>query len=93
MPAPEVVYVYDVMVRRQYNFANPEDALSHGHSICDKVSQGVTYARVMDDVRSDVIPNDEFAVNYLVSYSVELLCPDQIWRLRNSAAGYRPPVE
>jgi hypothetical protein len=47
----------------------------------------------MGDVKSEVVPNDEFAANYLVSYAVGILCPAQIWQLRNSAAGYRPPVQ
>jgi len=91
-PAPEVEYVYDVMVRRHYNFPG-NDAIGYGRGICDKVSQGGTYADVMGDVKRDVTPNDEFAANYLVSYAVNLLCPGQIWQLRNSAAHYRPPAE
>jgi hypothetical protein len=91
-PAPEVEYVYDVMVRRHYNFPN-NDAVSYGYAICDKVSRGVGYAQVMGEVKGDVVPNDEFAANYLVSYAVNLLCPAQIWQLRNSAGGYRPPPE
>jgi Protein of unknown function (DUF732) len=79
--------VYDVMVRRHYNFPN-DDAISYGHGICDKVSQGESYVQVMSAVKSDVTPNDEFAANYLVSYAVNLLCPAQIWQLRNSAAHY-----
>ncbi|MGH3635318.1 MAG: DUF732 domain-containing protein [Mycobacterium sp.] len=89
-PAPEVEYTYDVAVRRHYNFPN-NDAIGYGHGICDKVSQGESYAQVMGDVKSDVTPNDELAANYLVSYAVNLLCPAQIWQLRNSAAGYQPP--
>jgi len=91
-PAPEVEYVYDVMVRRHYNFPN-NDAIGYGYGICDKVTQGESYAQVMGDVKSDVTPNDEFAANYLVSYAVNLLCPAQIWQLRNSAAHYQPPPE
>jgi hypothetical protein len=91
-PAPEVEYVYDVMVRRHYNFPN-NDAISYGHGICDKVSQGESYAQVMGDAKNDVTPNDEFAANYLVSYAVNLLCPEQIWQLRNSAAHYQPPPQ
>jgi hypothetical protein len=91
-PAPEVEYVYDVMVRRHYNFPN-NDAVSYGYGICDKVSRGDSYAQVMGEVKNDVVPRDEFAANYLVSYAVNLLCPDQIWQLRNSAGGYRPPPE
>lgn len=91
-PAPEVEYVYDVAVRRHYNFPN-NDALGYGHGICDKVAGGESYARVMNDVKSDVTPSDEFAANYLVSYAVNLLCPAQIWQLRNSAAHYQPPAQ
>ena len=91
-PAPEVEYVYDVMVRRHdYNFANPADAINYGYGICDKVTRGESYAQIMGDVKNDVRPNDEYAADYLVSYAVNLLCPAQIWQLRNSAAHYQPP--
>jgi hypothetical protein len=90
-PAPEVEYLYDVTLRRHYDFPN-NDALGYGHGICDKVTEGRSYAQLMGDVKSDVTPNDEFAANYLVSYAVNLLCPAQIWRLRNSAAHYQPPA-
>jgi hypothetical protein len=89
-PAPEVEYVYNVAVRRHYNFPN-NDAIGYGYGICGKVTGGESYAQVMGDVKSDVTPNDEFAANYLVSYAVDILCPAQIWQLRNSAQGYRPP--
>ena len=91
-PAPEVEYVYDVAVRRHYNFPS-NDAVGYGYGICEKVTRGESYAQVMGDVKKDVTPNDEFAANYLVSYAVQLLCPAQIWQLRNSAAGYRPPPQ
>jgi hypothetical protein len=91
-PAPEVEYVYDVMVRRHdYNFANPADAVNYGYGICDKMGRGEGYAQVIGDVKNDIRPNDEFAANYLISYAVNLLCPAQIWQLRNSAAHYQPP--
>ena len=90
-PAPEVEYVYNVAVRRHYNFPN-NDAVGYGYGICDKVTRSISYAQVMSDVKSDVTPNDEFAANYLVSYAVNLLCPAQIWQLRNSAANYQPPA-
>jgi hypothetical protein len=90
-PAPQVEYVYDVMVRRHYNFPNPNEAINYGYGICDEVSRGDRYAQVMGDVKNDVVPNDEFAANYLISYAVNLLCPALTWQLRNSAADYRPP--
>ena len=92
-PAPEVEYVYDVMVRRHYNnFANPADAVNYGYGICDKLGHGEGYSQVMGDVKNDIVPNDESAANYLVSYAVNLLCPAQIWQLRDSAAYYQPPT-
>jgi hypothetical protein len=91
-PDPQVEYLYDVAVRRHYNFPS-NDAIGYGYGICDKVTRGEGYAQVMGDVKSDVTPNDEFAADYLVSYAVNLLCPAQIWQLRNSAAHYRPPAE
>jgi hypothetical protein len=89
-PAPEVEYMYNVSVRRHYNFPN-NDAIGYGYGICDKVTAGEGYAQVMGDVKSDVTPNDEFAATYLVSYAIDNLCPAQLWQLRNSAQGYRQP--
>jgi hypothetical protein len=91
VPGPEVEYVYNVVARRHYNFPN-NDAIGYGYGICGKITQGEGYAQVMGDTKRDVTPNDEFAANYLVSYAVNLLCPDQIWQLRNSAAHYQPPA-
>jgi hypothetical protein len=90
VPSPDVDYLYNVTVRRQYNFPNG-DAIGYGHGICDKVSAGQSFAQVMGDVKNDVTPNDEYAANYLVSYAVSQYCPEQIWQLRNSAARYLPP--
>jgi hypothetical protein len=92
-PAPEIEYTYDVTVRRHYNWPADTDPVSYGHSICDKVTQGASYAQVMGDVKNDVTPNDEFAANYLVSYAVNFLCPEQLWQLRRSAAFYVPPPQ
>jgi hypothetical protein len=89
VPAPEVEYTYNVIVRRHFDFPN-NDALAYGFELCDKVTRGVPYADVMADTKRNVFPNDEQSANYLVSYAVGILCPAQIWQLRNSAAGYRP---
>jgi hypothetical protein len=91
VPGPEVEYTYDVVVRRHFDFPN-NDALGYGFGICDKVIHGASYADVMGDFKRDVLPNDEGAANYVVSYAVGILCSDQIWQLRKSAAGYRPPA-
>ncbi|OBJ94634.1 hypothetical protein A5638_24480 [Mycolicibacterium fortuitum] len=91
VPAPEVEYTYNVMVRRHYAFPN-NDAIGYGHQICHKVSTGTSYPQVMGEVKNEVAPNDEASANYLVSYAVGILCPAQIWQLRNSAAQYQPPA-
>ncbi|MDV3129955.1 DUF732 domain-containing protein [Mycobacterium sp. 21AC1] len=89
VPGPEVEYTYDVIVRRHFDFPN-NDAIGYGYAICDKVARGEPYSSVMTDVKADVRPNDEQAANYVVTNAVGILCPAQIWQLRNSAAGYRP---
>lgn len=91
VPAPEVEYTYNVMVRRHYEFPN-NDALGYGWAVCDKMTRGVPYHQMMADVKRDVLPNDEQSANYIVSYAVGILCPAQLWQLRKSAAGYRPPT-
>ena len=90
--ADVVAYLLNVTVRPGYNFANADAALSYGHGICDKVSQGRTYAQVMGDVKADFDTSDEYQASYLISQAVNELCPALIWQLRNSAANYRPPL-
>jgi hypothetical protein len=90
--ADVVAYLVNVTVRPGYNFANADAALSYGHGICDKVSQGRGYAQVMGDVKADFNTSDEFQASYLISQAVNELCPALIWQLRNSAAHYRPPL-
>lgn len=92
VPAPEVEYTYNVTVRRHFEFPN-NDGIGYGYQICDKVRAGAGYPRIMGDVKNDVVPNDEFSANYLVSYAVGILCPAQISQLRNSAADYKAPPE
>lgn len=91
-PDPRVEYLYDVSVRRHYNFPN-NDAVGYGYRICDKVTAGEGYPQVINDLKQEVTPNGQFASNYLVSYAVNLLCPAQIWALRNSAGGFQPPPD
>ena len=90
--ADVVAYLVNVTVRPGYNFANADAALGYGHGICDKVSQGRSYAQVMGDVKADFNTSDEYQASYLISQAVNELCPALIWQLRDSAAGYRPPA-
>jgi hypothetical protein len=86
VPGPEVEYTYNVIVRRHFDFPN-DDAIGYGYRICDEVTRGQSYAAVLDDVKRDVMPNDDQAANYVVSNAVGILCPAQIAALRASAAG------
>ena len=90
--ADAVAYLVNVTVRPGYNFANADDALAYGHGICDKIAAGQNYADVMSGVKTDFANADEYQASYLVSQSVNELCPALIWQLRNSAAGYRAPT-
>lgn len=91
VPAPEIEFIYDITVRRQYSFGSAADAINYAHGICDKLTNGAGYAQVMADAKNDVRPNDEYAANYLVSNAVNIFCPAQLWQLRNSAGNYVPP--
>jgi hypothetical protein len=89
--ADDVAYLVNVTVRPGYDFANAAAALAYGHGLCEKVERGQNYGDVIRDVKSDFATPDEFQASYLVTQAVGELCPDQIWQLRKSAGGYRPP--
>jgi hypothetical protein len=93
VPAPDIEFIYDTTVRKQYSFANTADAISYAHRICDKITSGASYAQVIGDVKNDVRPNDEYSANYLISNAVNIYCPAQLWQLRNSAGNYVPPPQ
>jgi hypothetical protein len=79
-----------VGLRPGYNFANADAALSYGHAICDKISDGWSCADVMGGVKADFTTSDAYQTSYLINQAVNELCPEQIWQLRQSAAGYLP---
>jgi Protein of unknown function (DUF732) len=93
VPAPDIEFIYDTTVRKQYSFANTADAISYAHGICDKITGGASYAKVIGDVKNEVQPNDEYSANYLISNAVNIYCPAQLWQLRNTAGGYVPPPQ
>jgi hypothetical protein len=90
--ADAVAYLVNVTVRPGYHFANADDALDYGHVLCDRVTAGQSYADVMTSVKSDFDNPDDYQASYLIDQTVNELCPAQIWQLRKSAAGYRPPA-
>ena len=63
VPAPDIEFIYDTTVRKQYSFANTADAISYAHGICDKITGGASYGKVIGDVKNDVLPNDEYSAN------------------------------
>lgn len=87
--ADAAAYLLNVTVRPGYNFVSSDAALTYGHHICDKVTQGRTYGQIMGDVKADFDTSDEYHASYLISQAVNELCPSVIWQLRNSAAQYR----
>jgi Protein of unknown function (DUF732) len=93
VPAPDIEFIYDTTVRKQYSFANTADAISYAHGICDKITGGASYGQVIGDVKNDIQPNDEYSANYLISNAVNIYCPAQLWQLRNSAGKYVPPPQ
>jgi len=88
--ADTVPYLIEVTVRPGYNFANADAALGYGNRVCDKVSEGRTYADLIGDVKADFPTADEFQASYLIDKAVNELCPAQIWQLRRTAAHYQP---
>jgi hypothetical protein len=93
VPSPDIEFIYDTTVRKQYSFANTAEAISYAHGICDKITGGSSYGQVIGDVKNDVQPNDEYSANYLISNAVNIYCPAQLWQLRNSAGKYVPPPQ
>jgi hypothetical protein len=86
----ETAYLFNVFLRPGYNFDNADEALGYGYDICRKVEQGTGYARLVAEVKTDRATVDEFQASYLISQAANELCPQLVWQLRNSSAGYRP---
>lgn len=91
--ADSVGYLVNVTVRPGYNFPNADAALSYGYGLCEQIGSGVSYAQLVNTIKSDFATNDEFQASYLLSQASQELCPAQIWQLRQSAAGYVPPAQ
>jgi hypothetical protein len=89
--ADAVAYLLNVTVRPGYNFPNSEQALAYGQGICEKISRGDGYARIVGDIKADFQTSDEYQATYLITQAAQELCPSLIWQLRNSAANYIPP--
>jgi hypothetical protein len=89
--ADTVAYLVNVTVRPGYQFPNADAALSYGHALCDKVATGEGYADLTADVQRDFSTSDYYQAAYLINQAGNELCPDEIFKLRNSAANYTLP--
>ena len=87
--ADEAGFAINVLMMRSFPFANPGVAVAYGWTVCDRVRGQVSYADLMNQVRTE-LQTTEFLGGFLINQAVEELCPAQIWQLRESAAGYRP---
>lgn len=86
-------YLINITVRPGYNFPSPEAAVAYGYGVCDKIHQGLGYRQLLAGIMSDLSTNDEYQAVYLVTQATEMLCPAEIWQLRQSAAHYVGPAK
>jgi hypothetical protein len=87
--ADDVAYLVNVTVRPGYNFPNADAALAYGHGVCDRITAGTSYTQLVDVIDRDFQTEDHYQASYIISQSAQELCPELIWQLRHSAAGYR----
>ncbi|MCH9642987.1 MAG: DUF732 domain-containing protein [Actinomycetia bacterium] len=87
--ADDLGYLVNIFQVRGINFPDPGAAVAYGQTICMRVGGDMSYVELMNQVKAEV-GLSEFLAGYLISQAAEELCPEQIWQLRNSAAGYTP---
>lgn len=89
--ADQIGFLINVTVKPGYNFPNADAALAYGYSLCDRIKAGEGYPALAASIRQN-FRTDEYGASYLLSQATGELCPAQIWALRQSAGGYRPPA-
>ncbi|MGD9618693.1 MAG: DUF732 domain-containing protein [Mycolicibacterium sp.] len=87
--ADDLGFLVNVFQMNAFPFPNADTTLAYGRSICTRVETKMSYAELIGQVRAELQTN-EFLAGYLISQAAEELCPEQIWQLRQSAAGYKP---
>lgn len=90
--ADSIAYLVNVTVRPGYNFPDADSALRYGHGLCDRIARDLPFARLVSTTMADFSSADEYQATYLISQAVNELCPQLIWRVRNSAANYTGPA-
>lgn len=85
-------YLINITVRPGYHFANADAAVAYGYGICDKIHSGMRYGALLAGIMADQATDDEYQAAYLVNQAAEMLCPAEIWQLRQSAIHYTGPA-
>lgn len=85
-------YLINITVRPGYHFANSDAAVAYGYGICDKIHSGMRYGPLLAGIMADQATDDEYQAAYLVNQAAEMLCPAEIWQLRQSAIHYTGPA-
>jgi hypothetical protein len=89
--ADAAAYLVNVTVRPGYKFANAEQALAYGQSLCDRLAAGEGYSGLIRVVKDDFRTPQDYQASYLINQAAQELCPAMIWHLRNTAAAdYQP---
>lgn len=90
--ADAVGYLINITVRPGYHFPSGDAAVEYGYGICGKIEGGIGYGPLVAGIMADQKTDDEYQAAYLINQAAEMLCPAQIWRLRQSAAHYTAPA-
>lgn len=86
--ADVVAYLVNVTVRPGYNFVNADAAIAYGNTVCARVGGGRPFSELVGEVMGELRTRDNYQATYLIAQAANELCPQHIWQLRNSAAGY-----
>lgn len=81
-------YLINITVRPGYHFSSSEAAVAYGYGVCDKIHSGTPYRSLLAGIMSDQATDDNYQAAYLANQAAEMLCPNEIWTLRQSAIHY-----
>lgn len=79
-------FLINITLRPGYHFPSSDSALDYGYGICDKMRSGVPYKSLLAGIMTDQATDDDFQAAYLVNQAAEMLCPAEIWQLRQAAS-------
>jgi hypothetical protein len=82
--ADQIGYLVNVHARPGYTFADAQQALDYGYSVCDRVAANTHFADLVNQVDADLDTSDQYESTYLIGQAVDQLCPADLWQLRQS---------